>query len=165
MDPLFQTDSPAADYLLDRQFENELVISETPVKEEVKGFLCARLPSCACPPNADFYFYSGTLVAEKFLLTGRLGEIRTDNEVRTSLKILALKYLATVGTVYEDLTSVTVCADGICRQTLSDLYQLLSNNDEGLCMATFSLLANLENTYHKNGQKFPSTFYPTGNLI
>jgi hypothetical protein len=161
MDPLFQTDSPAADYLLDKQFENELVISEAPAKEEVKGFLCARLPHCSCPPNADFYFYSSTLVADKFLLTGRLGEIRDD--VRTSLKILALKYLASVGTIYEDLTNVTVCADGNCRQTLSDLYQLLSDNDEGLCIAAFNLFASLENTYHKNGQKFPSTFYPTGN--
>ncbi|KAI6176991.1 Huntingtin [Aphelenchoides bicaudatus] len=167
MDPLFQTqtDSPIADYLLDKQFENELVISGTPINEEVKGFLCARLPTCSCPPNADFYLYSATLIAEKFLLTGKLGEIRPDSEVRTSLKMLALKYLAAIGTVYENLTNVTVCVDGVYRQPLSDLHQLLSSSDEGISMAVFNLFASLENTYHKNGQRFPSTFYPTGRFL
>lgn len=160
MDPLFQSDSPSVDYLLDRQFENESVINDESIKE-VEGYLCSGFPSSFCPPNSDFYFYSSTLVAQKFLLTGKIGELHSG--VRTSLKILALKYLASVGSIYEDLANVVVYdLENDYKQGISDLHQLLTNDDEGLLMTTFNLFANIENTSHQNGQKVPLNFYSTG---
>lgn len=161
MDPLFQQDSPSADYLLDKQFENDLSIDEESHKAEVEGYLCSELPRSLCPPNVDFYFYSSTLVAQKFLLTGKLNELRSNAEIRTSLKILALKYLSAVGSIYTELVNVTACIDGNYRQSISDLHQLLLSDDESLCILAFSLFANLENTHHRSGEKFPH-FYPTG---
>lgn len=165
MDPLFQSDSPVNDYLLDKQFEEEEASTEIPPTKQTEiceGLLCAQLPPSCCPPNADFFLYSSTLIAEKFLLAGRMGELKSDSEIRTSLKILALKYLALVGSTYQHLTDVTVPAEKNSRQSLSDLHQLLSSSDEGLCIAAFSLFVNLESTYYRSGRKLPQAFYTAG---
>jgi hypothetical protein len=164
MDPLFHNNQDEED--LSEQLETEVVIDEPENVKEIEGNLCSELPRSFCPPNSDFYFYSSTLIAQKFLLTGKIGELRSNAEVRTSIKLLALKYLAAIASNYEELVNIVViCPGDGYRQGISDLYQILLGDDESLCMSTYSLFANLENTYQRSGQKPPSNLYPSGKFL
>ncbi|KAI6201528.1 Huntingtin [Aphelenchoides besseyi] len=122
----------------------------------IEGLICDQLPTSFGSPSDDFCFYSSTWVCRRFLLTGQSGEIRSNLEVRTSLKILALKYLASVAAIYDRLIDVTVFSKN-SKQGISELYQYFAYDDDALCMAVYSLFAVLERTSLRTGRFLSTT--------
>ncbi|KAI6240835.1 hypothetical protein M3Y99_00390700 [Aphelenchoides fujianensis] len=150
VDPLLQSQLSGEDLLDGTSPESNL--AEDSFASPVEGPLCECLPTSFGSPSDDFCFFLSTWLVGKFLLTGQPGEIRSNAEVRTSLKILALKNLASIAAIYEPLADVVVCSKNY-KQPITEIYQYFTYDDDVLCMSVYSLFAAMERTAFRSGRK------------
>uniref|UniRef100_A0A1I7S7J4 Uncharacterized protein n=1 Tax=Bursaphelenchus xylophilus TaxID=6326 RepID=A0A1I7S7J4_BURXY len=155
-DPLFRRSSPS-EYLLDNVEEPET--QESPshsAHEAIYGPLCAELPKTRLESTANFLDYTGYTILSKFLFTGTPGELKSDSEVRVSIKVLALKVLAAISAVYYKINELV-----IGQQHFSDIQILIQNSDDAVSVRCFEVLTNLETEMIRKGTKIWPITPPT----
>ncbi|CAD5217303.1 unnamed protein product [Bursaphelenchus okinawaensis] len=173
-DPLFRPNSPS-EYLLDNVEEQQ----ESPTDSSyqlIDGPLCEKLPKVPDQQQASkqpfqqqhFVYYTCYTILSKFLLSGKPGELKSDTDVRISIKVMVLKVMANIVGKYEgvliknDTESTWNITDVVLGgQSFMDIQSLIQSSDDTLAVRCFEVFANLEARLVRSGVKYKQTAMPS----
>uniref|UniRef100_A0A1I8BYQ3 HEAT repeat-containing protein 1 n=1 Tax=Meloidogyne hapla TaxID=6305 RepID=A0A1I8BYQ3_MELHA len=147
-----------------KSFEDQQCSNSAISSEETQGIL-EFLPDSFCNTGVNFWIYSALFVARKFLLAGK-GRIRSNREIRTSYKILALNYIADSLIMESSLIQQPIFDSDGQHYYLTDLHLYIGNDDDNLAIAALNFFFNVEKCcFFNDPSQYDKIFVEKSKLI